>query len=123
MLVFSEASFLSARHFTSISTSTMVKQQTMSFLALPPELRVRVYENVILSAPSFPPTSMSFRQYQGFILSNKQIYTEFEAEWLKGFQDTVQAIKHAFRFQPDAEIPTPTRLGESKKILGWIAMM
>jgi hypothetical protein len=76
---------------------------TSAILQLPAELRLKIYEKIIHSVPvADPPTHapLAFQQifvnqrvaaswdlsaYRGLILSNKQVFEEFEHEWRKAF--------------------------------------
>ncbi|KAF2822993.1 hypothetical protein CC86DRAFT_385160 [Ophiobolus disseminans] len=83
--------------------------KTMNFFQFPAEIRVRIYEEIIggAAAPPMkargsathlgtyrdlftidtaPPTAAALRSFSGFLLSNREIYTEFEYKAIKSIK-------------------------------------
>jgi hypothetical protein len=83
------------------------------FLALPAEVRVAIYEQIIASVPV--ADSKNVAEYSGLILSCRTIHAEFEAEALA---DILRFLIDLRAKAPGVEIEfcAPARLGQKVKL-------
>jgi hypothetical protein len=118
------------------------RDMALALLALPAELRVKIYEKNIHSVPvADPPTHapLAFQQifvdkrvaaswdlstYRGLILSNKQVYEEFEHEWCKAFNTWLAANflfpRLIFTAVTRISDSVHVRIGFHDQIQGWL---
>ena len=87
--------------------------QHSSILPLPKEIRLIIYDYIARSIlePGLPPTDL--HDYQGLILSSKQIYWEFEAQYLRNLHVVLQNLRSAWTLEPTIRMFTPNDLSET----------
>ncbi|KAF2867479.1 hypothetical protein BDV95DRAFT_454300, partial [Massariosphaeria phaeospora] len=88
----------------------------LSFLSIPAELRLQIYDFVMDTTPTPRPVTMY--EYRGLILSCRQINAEFEAEAVKRLQRSSDRV-HDIWDRPDfpLTVAKPTRLSDSMKVV------
>ena len=81
--------------------SSLIATNGPCFLSIPAELRVQVYKYALYDAAG-TSTLPTLEHHRGFVLSCKQIYSEFESEWCKSTNALLAVVT-----QNTILLPTP----------------
>lgn len=98
----------------------MSRFQCSSTLPLPKELRLLIYDHIAQSILEPGSPSANLYEYRGLILSSKEIYEEFEAQYLRNLYSVLQEVRQAWTRKPNVRVLRPKRLPTTTSALIYI---
>ncbi|KAH7091559.1 hypothetical protein FB567DRAFT_626075 [Paraphoma chrysanthemicola] len=108
-----DSAHASAGGLSDMASSTSIKQTSSlkgpSFFALPPEIRISIYQCIIYSSANGPESKPKFWHFHNFFLSSKAIRDEFEDEWVKIHNKRINGLLVEWPLHMGS-VPSPIRL-------------
>lgn len=90
-----------------------MNQSTFSLtIQVAKEIRLLIYDCITLSLSSSTHPA-TLQDYQGLLLSSKQTYHEFQAQYLYTFDHSLREVRKAWPFDSPIEIHTPESLQDT----------